>query len=108
LNVTEALNANVELIGAFKKKFPTTKKVIAWGNSLGTMHSQKLVETNPDLVDGLVLACPAANPSDALVITLAMHFMVSRLTSIQASRLVAIQQILLSAKQNSLPISARF
>jgi pimeloyl-ACP methyl ester carboxylesterase len=67
LNVTEALNANVELIGAFKKKFPTTKKVIAWGNSLGTMHSQKLVETNPDLVDGLVLACPAANPSDALV-----------------------------------------
>ena len=67
LNVTEALNANVELIGAFKKKFPTTKKVIAWGQSLGTIHSQKLVETNPDLVDGLVLACPAANPSDALV-----------------------------------------
>ena len=67
LNVTEALKANVELIDTFKKKFPTTKKVIAWGNSLGTMHSQKLVETNPDLVDGLVLACPAANPNDALV-----------------------------------------
>jgi pimeloyl-ACP methyl ester carboxylesterase len=67
LNVTEALNANVELIGAFKKKFPTTKKVIAWGQSLGTIHSQKLVETNPDLVDGLVLGCPAANPSNAMI-----------------------------------------
>jgi pimeloyl-ACP methyl ester carboxylesterase len=67
LNVKEALAANVELIGAFKKKFPTTKKVIAWGASLGSMHSQKLAETNPDLVDGVVLGCPAANPDDALV-----------------------------------------
>jgi len=67
LNVKEALAANVELIATFKKKFPTTKKVIAWGNSLGAMHSQKLVETNPELVDGLVLACPAANPNDGLV-----------------------------------------
>jgi pimeloyl-ACP methyl ester carboxylesterase len=67
LNVKEALAANVELIATFKKKFPTTKKVIAWGASLGAMHSQKLAETNPDLVDGLVLACPAANPSDGLV-----------------------------------------
>jgi pimeloyl-ACP methyl ester carboxylesterase len=67
LNVKEALAANVELIAAFKKKFPSTKKVIAWGDSLGAMHSQKLAETNPDLVDGLVLACPAANPSDGLV-----------------------------------------
>jgi pimeloyl-ACP methyl ester carboxylesterase len=67
LNVKEALAANVELIDSFKKKFPTTKKVIAWGNSLGTMHSQKLVETNPDLVDGLVLACPAANPDNAMI-----------------------------------------
>ena len=67
LNVTEALNANVELIGSFKKKFPTTTKVIAWGNSLGTMHSQKLVETHPELVDGLVLGCPAANPDNAMI-----------------------------------------
>ena len=67
LNVKEALAANVELIGAFKKKFPTTKKVIAWGQSLGALHSQKLAETNPELVDGLVLGCPAANPNDALV-----------------------------------------
>jgi pimeloyl-ACP methyl ester carboxylesterase len=67
LNVKEALAANVELIATFKKKFPTTKKVIAWGESLGSMHSQKLAETNPDLVDGLVLSCPAANPSDAMI-----------------------------------------
>jgi pimeloyl-ACP methyl ester carboxylesterase len=67
LNVKEALAANVELIASFKKKFPTTKKVIAWGDSLGSMHSQKLAETNPDLVDGVVLSCPAANPSDAMV-----------------------------------------
>jgi len=67
LNVKEALAANVELIGAFKKKFPTTKKVVAWGESLGSLHSQKLAETNPDLVDGVVLGCPAANPNDALV-----------------------------------------
>jgi pimeloyl-ACP methyl ester carboxylesterase len=67
LNVKEALAANVELIGAFKKKFPTTKKVVAWGQSLGSLHSQKLAETNPDLVDGVVLGCPAANPNDALV-----------------------------------------
>ena len=67
LNVKEALNANVELIAAFKKKFPTTKKVIAWGKSLGSLHSQKLAETNPDLVDGLVLACPAANPDNAMI-----------------------------------------
>lgn len=67
LNVKEALAANVELIAAFKKKFPTTKKVVAWGDSLGSMHSQKLAETNPDLVDGVVLSCPAANPSDAMI-----------------------------------------
>jgi pimeloyl-ACP methyl ester carboxylesterase len=67
INTTEALADNVELIAAFKKKFPTTKKVIAWGASLGAMHAQKLAETNPDLVDGVVLACPAANPSDAYV-----------------------------------------
>lgn len=67
INVTQALTANVELIGAFKKKFPTTKKVIAWGQSLGALHSQKLIESNPDLVDGVVLGCPAANPDNAMI-----------------------------------------
>lgn len=69
LNVTEALKDNVELIAAFKKKFTTTKKVIAWGASLGTIHSQMLAEKYPDLVDGLVLGCPAANPNDSAMIS---------------------------------------
>ena len=33
LNATEALAANKELIATFKTKFPTTKSVIAWGES---------------------------------------------------------------------------
>ena len=67
LNTTEALAANKELIATFKTKFPTTKTVIAWGESLGAMHSQMLAEKHPELVDGVILGCPAANPSDALM-----------------------------------------
>jgi pimeloyl-ACP methyl ester carboxylesterase len=67
VNATEALAANKELIATFKEKFPTTKTVIAWGQSLGAMHTQMLAEKNPELVDGVILACPAANPSDALI-----------------------------------------
>jgi pimeloyl-ACP methyl ester carboxylesterase len=67
INTTEALAANKELIATFKTKFPTTKTVIAWGASLGAMHSQILAEKNPELVDGVILACPAANPQDALM-----------------------------------------
>ena len=67
INTTEALAANKELIATFKTKFPTTKTVIAWGASLGAMHSQMLAEKNPELVDGVILACPAANPQDALM-----------------------------------------
>jgi len=67
INTTQALTANKELIATFKTKFPTTKSVIAWGASIGAMHSQMLVEKNPELVDGVILGCPAANPSDALM-----------------------------------------
>jgi pimeloyl-ACP methyl ester carboxylesterase len=67
VNATEALAANKELIATFKTKFPTTKSVIAWGSSIGAMHSQMLAEKNPELVDGVILACPAANPDNALV-----------------------------------------
>jgi len=67
INATEALAANKELIATFKTKFPTTKTVIAWGQSLGALHSQMLAEKNPELVDGVIQACPAANPSDALI-----------------------------------------
>jgi pimeloyl-ACP methyl ester carboxylesterase len=67
INTTEALAANKELIATFKTKFPTTTKVIAWGASLGALHSQMLAEKNPELVDGVILGCPAANPQDALM-----------------------------------------
>jgi len=67
LNAKEALAANKELIATFKTKFPTTKSVIAWGESLGALHSQMLAEKNPKLVDGVILGCPAANPQDALL-----------------------------------------
>jgi pimeloyl-ACP methyl ester carboxylesterase len=67
INTTEALAANKELIATFKTKFPTTKTVIAWGQSLGAMHTQILAEKHPELVDGVILACPAANPQDALM-----------------------------------------
>ena len=67
INTAEALAANKELIATFKTKFPTTKTVIAGGVSLGAMHSQMLAEKNPELVDGVILACPAANPQDALM-----------------------------------------
>ena len=67
INATEALAANKELIATFKTKFPTTKTVIAWGSSIGALHSQKLAETNPELVDGVILACPAANPDNGLL-----------------------------------------
>ena len=67
INTAEALAANKELIETFKTKFPTTKTVIAWGESLGAMHSQMLAEKHPELVDGVILGCPAANPQDALM-----------------------------------------
>ena len=67
VNATEALAANKELIATFKTKFPTTKTVIAWGSSLGGLISQMLAEKHPELVDGVILACPAANPQDALI-----------------------------------------
>jgi pimeloyl-ACP methyl ester carboxylesterase len=67
INTTEALAANKELIATFKTRFPTTKNVVAWGASLGALHSQMLAEKNPELVDGVILGCPAANPQDALM-----------------------------------------
>jgi pimeloyl-ACP methyl ester carboxylesterase len=67
INTTEALAANKELIATFKTKFPTTKTVIAWGSSIGALHSQMLAEKNPELVDGVILACPAANPGNGLL-----------------------------------------
>jgi len=67
VNVTEGVAANVELIAAFKKQFPTTKKVVAWGASLGTQITQTLTEQHPELVDAAVLGCPATAPGAAMI-----------------------------------------
>ena len=67
VNVQQAVAANVELIGIFKKKNPTTKKVVAWGASLGTLITQTLAEKHPELVDSVALVCPATAPTDALI-----------------------------------------
>ena len=67
VNVQQAVTANVELIGIFKKKHPTTQKVVAWGQSLGTLISQTLAEKHPELVDSVALLCPATAPTDALI-----------------------------------------
>ena len=67
VNVQQAVAADVELIGIFKAKFPTTKKVVAWGASLGTLITQTLAEKHPELVDSVALVCPATAPTDALI-----------------------------------------
>ncbi|CAB4716516.1 unannotated protein [freshwater metagenome] len=67
VNVQEAVAANVELIGIFKNKYPATKKVVAWGASLGTLITQTLAEKHPELVDAVALVCPATAPTDALI-----------------------------------------
>lgn len=66
VNVSQAVAANVELIGAFKKQFTKTTKVVAWGASLGTLITQKLAETHPGLVNSTALLCPATAPPTAL------------------------------------------
>lgn len=60
-NLDSALATNVELIDAFKTKFPTTTKVLAWGNSLGGIITQVLAEKYPNLVSAAAPLCMADN-----------------------------------------------
>ena len=60
-NLDEAVKTNVELIGIFKAKFPTTKKVIAWGYSMGGGITQALAEQHPELLS----AAGVMNPVDS-------------------------------------------
>ena len=60
-NVDSGVATNVELIGIFKKKFPATTHVVAWGNSLGGVITQVLAETHPELVDAVAPMCVADN-----------------------------------------------
>jgi pimeloyl-ACP methyl ester carboxylesterase len=66
-NAAEAVKTNVELIGVVKKAFKDTKKVIAWGNSLGAYITQALAEKYPKLIDGAGLMCPALGDVNAVL-----------------------------------------
>jgi pimeloyl-ACP methyl ester carboxylesterase len=60
-NADEAIKTNVELIGIFKKQFPATKKIIAWGNSLGGFITQALAEKHPELISAAGPMCVASH-----------------------------------------------
>lgn len=60
-NADSAIATDVELIGIFKKQFPTTTHVVAWGESLGGFITQGLAETHPELVDAVAPMCMADN-----------------------------------------------
>jgi pimeloyl-ACP methyl ester carboxylesterase len=60
-NLDAAVATNVELIEAFKKKFTTTKHVVAWGISLGGIITQTLAEKYPDLISAAAPMCLADN-----------------------------------------------
>ena len=60
-NLDAAVATNVELIDTFKKKFTTTTKVVAWGQSLGGIITQTLAEKYPKLVDAAAPLCMADN-----------------------------------------------
>lgn len=59
------MKTNVELVGIIKKQFPSVKKVVAWGESLGAFITQALAENYPDLVDATGLMCPATGSVEA-------------------------------------------
>ena len=60
-NPDSAIKTNVELIGLFKEKFPTTTNVVAWGKSLGGVITQGLAEKYPELVSAVAPMCIADN-----------------------------------------------
>ena len=60
-NPDSAIKTNVELIDTFKKQFPKTDKVVAWGASLGGVITQGLAEKYPDLIDAAAPLCMADN-----------------------------------------------
>jgi pimeloyl-ACP methyl ester carboxylesterase len=60
-NPDSAIKTNVELIDTFKKQFPKTTKVVAWGASLGGVITQGLAEKYPNLIDAAAPLCMADN-----------------------------------------------
>ena len=60
-NPDSAIKTNVELIDTFKKQFPKTTKVVAWGSSLGGVITQGLAEKYPNLISAAAPMCMADN-----------------------------------------------
>jgi pimeloyl-ACP methyl ester carboxylesterase len=60
-NLDEAVKTNTELVGIFKAKFTTTKKVVAWGYSMGGGITQAFAEQHPELISSAAVM----NPVDA-------------------------------------------
>jgi len=60
-NLDEAVKTNTELVGIFKAKFTTTKKVVAWGYSMGGGITQAFAEQHPELL----ASAAVMNPVDA-------------------------------------------
>ncbi len=60
-NADSAIKTNVELIGLFKAQYPKTKKVVAWGSSLGGFITQGLAEKYPNLISAAAPMCMADN-----------------------------------------------
>jgi pimeloyl-ACP methyl ester carboxylesterase len=60
-NPDSAIKTNVELIDTFKKQFPSTTKVVAWGSSLGGVITQGLAEKHPELISAVAPMCMADN-----------------------------------------------
>jgi pimeloyl-ACP methyl ester carboxylesterase len=60
-NADSAIKTNVELIGIFKKQYPKTTKVVAWGNSLGGFITQALAEQYPNLISAAAPLCMASD-----------------------------------------------
>lgn len=54
-NANIAVESNKLLLDLFKSKYPQTKKVVAWGMSLGSNITQGFAEKYPDLVDAVGL-----------------------------------------------------
>jgi pimeloyl-ACP methyl ester carboxylesterase len=64
-NADGAVKTNVELVGIWKKEFPNTKKVVAWGESQGGFITQALAENYPTLVDAAVPLCMVGGSVEA-------------------------------------------
>ena len=60
-NPDSAIKTNVELIDTFKKQFPKTTKVVAWGASLGGVITQGLAEKHTKLISAAAPLCMADN-----------------------------------------------